>query len=210
MFNVCYNCGEYRVDKKVDPAGPFAICPLCEHAHPFRYLPLLFVCGASGTGKSTICAELTGKLDEVIMLDSDILWRHEFNTPEDNYRDFFETWLRMAKNIGQAGRPVVLFGAGCNPSNAEPCEERRYFSKTSYLALTCKDDVLAARLKARPGWRASGNDEFIAGNVKYNQALRTEPQIDTQVDTTKLSLAQSSEAVAKWVRRNLAEHNRLN
>ncbi|MEZ4831323.1 MAG: hypothetical protein R2873_04835 [Caldilineaceae bacterium] len=26
----------------------------------------------------------------------------QFNTPEDNCA-FFETWLRMAKNIGQAG-----------------------------------------------------------------------------------------------------------
>lgn len=204
MFNVCYKCGEYRVDKEIDASGPVAICPLCEHAHPFRYLPLLFICGASGTGKSTICAELMGRSDEVVLLDADILWRHEFNRPEDSYRDFFETWLRMAKNIGQAGRPVVLFGAGCNPSNVELCVERRYFSKTGYLALTCDDDVLAARLTARPAWRASGDDAFIQEHIRYNQSLKSENLIDKVLDTTHISLEQSTNAVMEWIRGMIA------
>ena len=33
----------------------------------------------------------------------------EFDRPDTQYRDFFETWLRVALNIAQAGRPVVLF-----------------------------------------------------------------------------------------------------
>jgi hypothetical protein len=36
----------------------------------------------------------------------------EFNHPEDGYHNFFESWLRIALNIGQAGKPVVIFGAG--------------------------------------------------------------------------------------------------
>ena len=46
MFNVCDNCGLYRADKIIDPAGPYAICPECGHKHTFRYLPLLIVAGA--------------------------------------------------------------------------------------------------------------------------------------------------------------------
>jgi hypothetical protein len=67
---------------------------------------------ASGSGKSTVCNHLIGKLQQLVLLDSDILWRESFNTPENKYADFFETWLRMCKNIAQSGRPVVLFGAG--------------------------------------------------------------------------------------------------
>lgn len=117
MMNVCHNCGLYRADKTINPEGPFAICPECGHRHPFLYLPLLIVSGASGSGKSTICHHLLGGqtkfglCHEVVLLDCDILWRAEFDTPENNYRDFFETWLRVCKNIGQSGRPVVLFGA---------------------------------------------------------------------------------------------------
>lgn len=31
MFNVCTACGSYRVDKAIDPPGPFAICPECRY-----------------------------------------------------------------------------------------------------------------------------------------------------------------------------------
>ena len=95
MMNVCFQCGMYHADKIIDPSGPFAICPECGHQHPFIYLPLLVVSGASGTGKSTVCNHLTGRYQESVLLDSDILWRSEFNKPNDNYREYFETWLRV-------------------------------------------------------------------------------------------------------------------
>jgi hypothetical protein len=129
MLNVCFQCGIYRADKIIDPAGPYAICPECGFKHPFLQLPLLIVSGASGVGKSTVCRQLLSRVSQVVLLDSDIIWRSEFNTPETKYRDFFETWLRLSKNIAQSGRPVGLFGAGAGvPGNIENCIERRYFS----------------------------------------------------------------------------------
>ena len=146
MLNVCINCGEYRADKIIDPEGPYAVCPVCQHPHLFRQLPLLIVCGPSGTGKTTVCHGLVGEVEEAIVLEGDIIWQPEFNKPDDNFRMFFNTWLRLGKNIGQAGRPVVLFSAGAVPSNIEPCVERRYFSRVSYLALICEDEILDTRL----------------------------------------------------------------
>lgn len=129
-MNVCFRCGMYRADKVIDPSGPYAICPECGYKHRFLQLPLLIVSGASGAGKSTVCHHLLGRVTQAVLLDSDILWRAEFNKPEANYRDFFETWLRVCRNISQSGRPVVLFGAGVGvPENIEDCVERRYFSK---------------------------------------------------------------------------------
>ena len=170
MFNVCYACGLYRADKIVEqseqPGYADAICPVCGHRHRFRQLPLLIVTGASGAGKSTICQQLAGEIDYAVMLDVDILWRPEFDRPETSYRDFFETWLRMAKNIAQAGRPVVLVGAGVGvPENLAPCVERRYVGAIHYLALVCADDVLATRLHSRPAWRQSSSDEYIEALV---------------------------------------------
>ena len=138
MLNVCYQCGIYRADKIIDPTGPSAVCPECGHPHPFLYQPLLIISGASGTGKSTVCHHLVGHYQDAVMLDSDILWRNEFNNPKDNYREYFETWLRVSKNISQSGRPVVLFGAGMGvPENLEGCVERRYLLSIRYLALVC-------------------------------------------------------------------------
>ncbi len=107
-----------------------------------------------------------------VCLESDILWRPEFDRPGDGYRDFFETWLRMAKNIGQAGRPVTLFGAGfAVPGNLEACVERRYFGPLHIPALVCDDDVLAQRLRQRPAWRGVTED-FIAAQLDFNRWLR--------------------------------------
>jgi hypothetical protein len=73
MMNVCFQCGMYRADKEIDPAGPFAVCPECGYKHPFRQLPLLVVSGASGAGKTTVCQHLLGHVTQAVLLDSDIL-----------------------------------------------------------------------------------------------------------------------------------------
>lgn len=153
MFNVCPRCGEYSDEKSIDPSGPFAICPYCDHHHRFVRLPLFVVTGASGTGKSSAALRLATEMQDYVCMESDVLWRPEFDTPDDGYRTFRNLWLRIAKNIGQAGRPVVLIGGGA-PEQFESCPERRYFSELHYLALVCDEAVLASRLTARPGWRS--------------------------------------------------------
>jgi len=198
----------YRADKVIDPSGPYAVCPECGYPHPFLYLPLMVVSGASGTGKSTLCNHLMGKVEGAVLLDSDILWRAEFDKPEDDYRDYFETWLRMCKNIHQSGKPVVLFGAGVGvPANLENCIERRYIAQIHYLALVCSDEVLAQRLIQRPSWRGSGDAQFIQRHqafnqwfIEYNQA-QTQPPI-TLLDTGSRTIDGTAEQVTTWIRQH--------
>ncbi len=208
MINVCHQCGLYRADKTIDPTGPYAICPECGYRHPFLYLPLLIVSGASGTGKSTVCNHLIGRSQECVLLDSDILWRSEFNKPEDNYREYFETWLRVCKNISQSGRPVVLFGAGVGvPENLEGCIERRYFSSIRYLALVCSDEILAERLRQRPAWRGTRDPTYIEEHQHFNQWFvrysrnNNQPPI-TLLDTGQKPLEQTGKQVEDWIREN--------
>ncbi len=209
MWNVCWQCGLYHADKLIDPDGPVAVCPACGHRHPFRQLPLLLVSGASGAGKSTVCQALLGRQFQVVCLDSDILWRPELNNPADNYRTFFDIWLRMCKNVGQAGRPVVLFGAGVGvPANLENCVERRYFGALHYLALTCDDGILIERLRQRPAWRQSHAPEFLSEQVRFNnwfkaQASTSRPAIDL-LDTTGVPIAETVQQVLAWVQARTA------
>ncbi len=208
MTNLCPKCGIYRADKIIDPAGPFAICPECGHKQIFRQLPLLTVSGASGTGKSTVYNQLIGKIGGTIILDADILWRNEFKHPENNYREFMELWLRMCKNISQAGKPVVLFGSGTGvPMNIEPCVERRYFSQVHYLALVCEDNILFERLKARPVWRRSNDSHFLAEQIEFNNWFKEDNDKLSQtvelIDTTNISIQEAVDKVAAWINKNL-------
>lgn len=206
MFNVCYHCGQYRVDKEIDPSGPAAICPLCGWRHPFRMLPLLVVGGASGAGKSSVLQMLAGQFTQAVLLEGDLLWRPEFNQPETGYRDFLECWLRLAKNIHQSGRPTVIFNAGMGvPANIEGCVERRYFSQVKYLALVCGDQALETRLKARPAWRESGRDEWIRGQQDFNRWLREKgpAQGVELLDTSGKDLAQTAGETAEWIIRQI-------
>jgi predicted kinase len=212
MINICSRCGLYRADKTIEltasGAKAVAVCPECGFPQPFLRLPLLVLSGASGTGKSAVCGALTGQLPGVVMLDSDILWRPEFNNPE-RYRDYFETWLRMAKNIGQSGRPVLLVGAGIGvPANLKNCIERRYFSAVHYLALVCDDEILEKRLKARPAWRSAAAPEWVESQISFNHWFREEAPKGTPpvelLDTSTASLPETASRVSVWVTEKLA------
>lgn len=146
MFNVCPNCGELRADKIIVPEGPYAVCPQCQYQHKFLRLPLFVITGASGVSKSTVCLALGAQTKEVVVMESAVLWRAESDQPETDYRNYREMWLRLCKNISQAGKPVTLCGAGV-PDQFEQCVERRYFAAIHYLALVCTDEGLESRLR---------------------------------------------------------------
>ncbi len=67
MFNVCPRCGEYAVEKSIDPSGSYAICPFCRYAHPFLQQALFIITGASGSGKTTVCLKLVSLLKECVV-----------------------------------------------------------------------------------------------------------------------------------------------
>jgi len=196
VFNVCWACGEYSEAKEIDPAGPFAICPRCGHRHPFRRLPLFVVTGASGAGKTAVAQILAPRLESVVVIEMDILWGHVRAEPEDDYRSWKSSWLRVAMNVGQAGRPVVLCGT-VEPGSLERLTEARYFAHVDYLALVCADDELARRLRSRPAWRQADSDEGVARMVAFNRALRRGSA--TVFDTTGLAAEETSRRVAAWV-----------
>jgi hypothetical protein len=207
VFNVCPQCGEYSVEKAIDPAGPFAICPFCHYAHPFLQQPLFIITGASGAVKTSVCLALVPTMkEECVVLETDILWGIITTTQPDDYQDYFNVWLRVAKNIGQAGRPVVLCGTVL-PEQLESCPERRYFSTIHYLAMVCDDALLEERLRLRPQWRRSGSDEVVKRMLNFNRWLKenaatTAPPM-MLYDSSRQRIQETTANVAGWIRERL-------
>ena len=203
MFNVCPGCGEYRPDREIHHREQVAVCP-CGDRQTFRPGPLLVVGGASGTGKSTVINQLRYRELPVVPLDGDILWCEAFR---QELRGVAERWLRLAKNIGMSGKPVMLFDGGLVvPENIEPCVERRYFSDVHRLAFVCEQDTLKERLLARPEWRGASKPEVLEAQLGFNAALKriADDEGIELVDTTSISVDDSAERVLAWMHRVLS------
>ncbi len=122
----------------------------------------------------------------------------EYDSPETDYREYRETWLRVAKNINQAGRPVLLYGSAVS-SQFEQCSERRFFARIHTLALVCEPDILAGRLRARPSWRSADGDEFIQNMLNFNRWLIDHSSSELSIlDTSNASLEDTASAILRW------------
>lgn len=168
--------------------------------------PLFILFGASGSGKSTILSQLIGNQDLVVVMEGDLLWRKEFNTPENGYREFRDLWLKMCLNISQSGKSVLLSQCG-EPSHYEASPLRQNFSKIYYLALICDNEELRKRLKERPASRDCSSDQYIKDHQIYNDWLKenastTSPPMDL-IDNTSMSIEDTVSKVIEWLNKKV-------
>ena len=164
-----------------------------------KKLPLFIITGASGVGKSTISEILFQKEEKYIVLESDILWNDLYNTPDDDYKDYRELWLKLCSNISQIGLPVVLCGCAV-PKQFENCYHRSSFSTIHYMTLVCDNMILEQQMVEG---RGINDPNWIKGAKEFNQWLKenakmTKPQMEL-LDITDLEPEESATIIDKWI-----------
>jgi aminoglycoside phosphotransferase (APT) family kinase protein len=165
VFGVCPQCGVYGRDKKtVDPASSELICDECGGRTPFLQQPLFFVTGTGTTRSAVAWALMKRRPADFVPIEQDIL------------PDSYELWMRFGLNVSQSGRPIVLLGTA-RPEQYENLPDRKFFGRTSYLALV--------------------NDEDESQWFKDN-AVKTFPPMQL-VDTTDKSVEETADEVEKWI-----------
>ena len=206
MWGTCPFCGTYASEPPIceNAHGDQELwCSVCGRSRSFKPQPLFLITGASGVGKTSLSARLFYGQTNYLVMENDILWSAAFDTPEDDYRTLRETWLRLASNIGQGGKPVVLCGCA-TPQQYNNCINRRYISKMYYLALYCDDEVLENRLRIG---RSVHDEGWIQSSLAFNRWIRdsadkTDPPM-TRLDTTSLTIEQAAERAEQWIGANL-------
>ncbi|MDF2944650.1 MAG: nucleoside kinase [Herbinix sp.] len=154
---------------------------------PTKKQQLFVITGASGVGKSTVSEILFKNEKEYIIMESDLLWNNIYNTPQNNYREYRELWLKVCCNISQIGLPVVLCGC-VTPEQFELCDARKFFKDIHYIAVVSDNTVLIERMKNK---RNIDDENWINSSCEFNDWLKENankvtPNI-TLVDSTTLA-----------------------
>ena len=197
MFETCRACR--KNPGRFDVTGDSICCPVCGNVSPFRRLPLFFLSGASCSGKSTAATVLFERHKEYISMECDILWGEHFNTPEDDYAAFRDTWLRMAANYAQYGMSTLLCGC-ITPEQIEKRWRKELFSARHYIAIVLSDDEMNRRLDKRGAegdWRHS--------SLEFNRWLRENGEMAGMavIDATCLTAEETADRIHEWVMRYL-------
>ena len=189
-------CGPEAVMDR-DPRAPVLRCRRCGDSLRVPALPMVVVTGASGAGKTTVTGPLRRLLPECAVFEGDPI-----NQIAALGWDVFEdTWLRIAHEVALNGRPTVLC-TSMMPDRLESLPARKLLGPVYFANLDCPDDVLAARLRARPAWRHAGAADVIANHQRFAAWLRA--HIDPTWDTSTLTPGELAERIAAWVRSRLS------
>lgn len=131
---------------------------------------LVVLCAACGVGKSTIAEALNESniLDNYVCIDSDqvdINWWDYAGT--ENEAKFSDDCL--AEAVRRSGDKNLFFVTCMNPYDYYGVVNiPQDITSTFFIGMTCSDEEVTKRLKARPAERMCGSDEFIAGQIEYN------------------------------------------
>ena len=73
-------------------------------------------------------------------------------------------------------------------------------TSTFFIGMTCSDLEITRRLKARPPERMCGSDEFIAGQIHYNDWFKKNAgKFQFYIDNTDLTIDETVEEIVKFV-----------
>lgn len=71
---------------------------------------------------------------------------------------------------------------------------------TFFIGMTCFDDEITKRLKARPEERICGSDGFIAGQIQYNNWFKKSAgKFQFYIDNTNKTIIETAKEIAKFI-----------
>lgn len=163
MIEVCLHCGNGAWDKYIEEQT--IVCPACGSKWDFLKLPLFFITGASGVGKTTAARILQRKTQDFMLLDGDMFYNIMPHDTEEDALNQTEQIMYFSRNAMQCGKPLVWTKAG-NIDTLSITSGTGYFSEIACLALVCSDEELQSRMTNGRGIKDAG---WIHSSLDYNK-----------------------------------------
>jgi hypothetical protein len=208
---ICGRCGAWTEPPALerDATGALTlICPRCRHRESFAQRPLWWVAGSPGSGKSTVVPLLRRELEGYVVFEGEAVDFWRFDAPPADYSSLYNQWLKIAWEIAQCDLPAV-FVATATPDQLDACTYRSRFAPLHYLGLVCDEATQAARLHARPAWRAADSPEAVARACGFTRHLRDLARRGDRpialADTTAERPEATAARIAAWVRATRAD-----
>ena len=199
MLGICSACGNTEWDKEV--TGNIIRCPKCGNEWKLEKLPIFFLTGCSGVGKTTTAIELQKMTDEYVIIDVDWLRNIAWPQNDEEENDLIEQVYSVSKNISQSKKPVVWTMAG-GIDRLHHTYGKRFFSEIKVLALTTEPEVLKKRMAEG---RGIDDETWIQSSIDYNNYFRTHNYLgDTEFDTLDCTNATPKEVAMKvleWLKK---------
>ena len=143
MLEICSKCGNHEWDKDVD--GNTIKCPKCGYEWKFEKLPIYFLTGCSGVGKTTTAIELQKLTDEYVILDVDWLRNVAWPQNDEEENNLIEQIFYLTKDISQSKKAVLWTMAG-GLDRLSHAYGKRFFSEIKVLALIAEPETLRKRM----------------------------------------------------------------
>ena len=186
----------------MEPRGGSAVCPQCGRADDAVLGQLFIVTGASASGKTTVLAPLTRRLQgRCVTFDTDLLIdaAAALNPGQPIIQPAFrDAWLAVAHGVAQSEMPTVLLGPFI-PDHLRDLPSRRWTGGIHFIVLDCPDELRRDRINARPAWRRRDTEE----QVEFGRWLRR--NIPDRVDTSSGTPEDTAAAITAWIDRHLTD-----
>lgn len=160
---------------------------------------LFFISAVSGVGKSTTCNYIKDNrlLENYVIFDIDELENiNEYNN--DTYNLFYKN--AVTKAIEKSNDKNIIIGSCINPNDINNLNLSDEVDINMVL-ITCSNEELTKRLKARDESRNCSSDEFIKGEVDYqNYMINHLAMYDLHIDNTNSSIEMVSSQIVDYIK----------
>ena len=164
----------------------------------------ILVSAACGVGKTTIKDEINSKnlLENYICIDTDevgINWWDYAGT--ENESQFSVDCIKEAVKLSE-DKNLVFFGC-LNPADfLLKIDIPEEITSSYFIGMSCSDEEITRRLKARPAERMCGSDEFIASQIEYNNWFKKNTgKFNFYIDNTNQTIAETALQIANFIKK---------